>query len=105
MKTLTDKKVNRMVKLFNKELKQDVFKGRFWVRQYQKARVDGQNYYLYELMDREQPERNTLIREWLRGESHFFRGPIWEGMNDFIIKSDFWEKYWREKENGLQSNK
>jgi len=106
MKTLTDKKVNKKVKEFNKALKQDLFKDRFWVRQYQKARVDGSNYYLYELMDRIQPERNQVIREWMRGESPFFMSKIYEEMNNFIVFSDFWEKYWkeREKENGLQSN-
>ena len=46
-KTKTDKKVNRKVKEFNKALKKDVFKDRFWVRQYQKTKCDGLNYYLY----------------------------------------------------------
>lgn len=96
-KNKIDKLVNRKARKFNKELEQDVFNNRFWVRQYQKARVDGLEYYLYELRDREQPERNRVIRGWLLGCSHFFMNDIFEEMNDFIIKSDFWEQYWREK--------
>lgn len=96
-KTKTDKKVNRKVREFNRELRNDVFKDRFWVRQYQKAQVDGLSYYLYELVDNEQPERNRVIRSWILGISPFFMSEIWEGMNDFIIKSDFWEQYWRKK--------
>ena len=46
-KTRTDRKVNRKVKQFNKELREDVFKGRFEVRQLEKTRVDGMQYYLY----------------------------------------------------------
>ena len=99
MKSKVDKKVNRKVREFNKELKKDVFNGRFWVRQYQKARVDGLDYYLYELMDREQPERNEIIRGWILGISAFFMSDIWEGMNNFIITSNFWDKYWEAKKN------
>ena len=65
MKSSTDKKVNRIVRKFNKSLKKDVFNGRFWVRQYQKARADGLYYYLYELKDREDPSRDTVIRNWI----------------------------------------
>ena len=97
-KTKTDRKVNKRIREFNRELKEDVFKGRFWVRQYQKARVDGMSYYLYELIDNEQPSRNKVIFDWIRGESPFFFSTIWEGMNDFIIKSDFWEKWRKERE-------
>ena len=65
MKSSTDKKMNRIVKELNKSLKKDVFNGRFWVRQYQKARVDGLCYYLYELKDREDPSRDKVIRNWI----------------------------------------
>lgn len=95
-KTKTDKKVNRKVKAFNKALKKDVFKDRFWVRQYQKTKCDGLNYYLYELVDNLEPERNTVLRGWILGESCLFMSEIWEGMNDFIIKSDFWSKYYND---------
>ena len=65
MKSSTDKKVNRIVRKFNKSLKKDVLNGRFRVRQYQKAREDGLYYYLYELKDREDPSRDTVIRNWI----------------------------------------
>lgn len=97
MKNKTDKKVNKKVREFNKELKKDVFNGRFWVRQYQKTCYQGSMYYLYELIDCAQPERNKVIREWIRGESQFFMHTIWEEMNEFIIKSNFWE-LWRRKD-------
>lgn len=98
-KNKTDKKVNKLVKKFNKSLKADVFNGRFWVRQYQKAQVDGMKYYLYELIDELEPERNLLITQWLWGDSLFFMDKIWEKMNEFIVKSDFWDLYWRDKKN------
>ena len=98
-KNKTDKKVNKLVKNFNKKLKEDLFKDRFWVRQYQKARIDGLDYYLYELKDRLEPERDRVIRKWLYGKSYFFMDEIWEGMNDFIIKSDFWDLYWRNEKD------
>ena len=99
-KTRTDKKVNRKVREFNKSLKEDVFKDRFWVRQYQKAQLDGVSYYLYELIDELEPERNRIIREWIRGESDFFMHRIFEEMSDFIIKSDFWD-LWRKEKYGI----
>lgn len=99
-KTKTDKKVNKKVREFNKTLKEDVFENRFWVRQYQKAQLDGVSYYLYELIDELEPNRNRIIREWIRGESDFFMHRIFEEMNDFIIKSDFWE-LWRKEKYGL----
>ena len=101
-KTKTDRKVNKKIKAFNRSLRQDVFKDRFWVRQYQKTVVNGSSYYLYELMDREEPDRNRIIYQWIRGESPFFMSEIWEEMNDFIIWSNFWDKYWEGKEkNGV----
>ena len=99
-KTKTDKKVNKKVREFNKSLKEDVFENRFWVRQYQKALLDGVSYYLYELIDELGSNRNRIIREWIRGESDFFMHKIFEEMNDFIIKSDFWE-LWRKEKYGL----
>ena len=95
-KNRTDRKVNRQVKRFNKELREDVFKGRFDVRQLQKARVDGMNYYLYEVRDTHHPERNRIV-PWEWGDSIFFMNKIWREMNDLIITSDFWELYWAER--------
>lgn len=93
-KTKTDIKVNKAVKKFNKTLKADVFDGRFWVRQYQKTKYNGVSYYLYELIDNLEPERNYLIRGWINGKSPFFMSEIYEAMNDFIVKSDFWSIFY-----------
>ena len=95
-KTRTDRKVNRKVKQFNKELREDVFKGRFEVRQLEKTRVDGMQYYLYEVRDNHHPERNRIV-PWEWGDSIFFMNKIWEEMNDLIITSDFWTLYWAER--------
>ena len=51
-------------------------------------------YYLYEMKDRLEPNRDSIIAEgWIWGGSHFFVSSIYEAMNDFIVKSDFWSKY------------
>lgn len=94
-KSKTDKKVNRLVRNINKQLKDDVFGDRFWVRQMQKAKVDGMEYYLYEMKDRLEPNRDSIIAEgWIWGSSHFFVSSIYEAMNDFIVRSSFWSKYY-----------
>ena len=95
-KTKTDRKVNRKVKQFNKELREDVFKGRFEVRQLEKTKVDGMQYYLYEVRDNHHPERNRIV-PWEWGDSIFFMNKIWMEMNDLIITSDFWDLYWAER--------
>lgn len=98
MKTKNDKKVNKIVKQLNKDLKEDVFKDRFWYRQYQKARVDGLDYYLYELKDRVDPSRDKVLYHWYSAfEVIGFHKLVME-MNDFIINSNFWELYWKEKD-------
>ena len=64
-KTKTDKRVNRIVKRINKELREDVFKDRFYLRQVEKARGEcNLQYYLYEMRDQLEPERNYII-PWL----------------------------------------
>jgi len=92
-KSLYDKKVNRNVKRLNRQLLNDVFGDRFWARQVQKSKADGIEYYLYELCDREQPERNELVHGWLNYWEICSSYKIWEAMNNFIITSDFWTKY------------
>jgi hypothetical protein len=103
-KTRTDRKVNRKVKQFNKELREDVFKGRFEVRQLEKTRVDGMQYYLYEVRDNHHPERNRIV-PWEWGDSVFFMNKIWMEMNDLIITSDFWDLYWAERRAAEDLNK
>ena len=92
-KSKIERKINKRIRDFNKDLKADVFGDRFWVRQYQKATVDGMLYFLYELCDREDPKRNYLVPGWFNQYEmlHFYK--IWEEMNDFIIKSNFWSIY------------
>lgn len=93
-KSKNDKKINRLVKRINRQLKEDVFGDRFWIRQIQKQKVDGVDYYLYEMRDREEPNRNSLIKEgWMSGYDFFLAAHFYEAINDFIVKSDFWNKY------------
>ena len=97
MKNKVDRKINRIVKRINKDLSEDVFKDRFWIRQVKKQiGEDGLRYYLYEMIDREEPERNSYIK-WIWGSSPFISSEIYEGINDFIVKSDFWAKYWKDE--------
>lgn len=99
-KNKSDKKVNRIARKLNKQLQDDVFKDRFWVRQVAKQRgdYDGCTYYLYELKDRLEPERDTLISKgWLWGGSNFLMVELFEAMNDFIVKSDFWAGFYNDK--------
>ena len=93
-----DKRVNKIVKKINRDLKKDVFGDRFWLRQIKKQRVDGLDYYLYEMKDRKDPRRDTPIRGWLWGGSQFLIGEFYEAINDFIIRSDFWSIYHNDPE-------
>ena len=94
-KSLVDKKVNRAVRRLNKELQKDVFGDRFMARQVRKSRgEDGVMYYLYEFLDKECPERNYMYHGWLSEFSVLRMNTIWMEMNNFIIHSDFWAKYY-----------
>lgn len=96
MKTLDDRKVNRNVRKLNKALQKDVFGDRFYARQIQKSKGDGIMYYMYELCDREQPDRNEIV-PWETAFGIYKLNKIWTAMNDFIVTSDFWEKYNKER--------
>jgi hypothetical protein len=85
------KKVNNRAKQLNKQLKQDIFGTRFWIKEVQKSYKDNIHYFLYELRDREQPERNEIIGWFSEFELLTFCN-LWLKMNDFIITSDFWQK-------------
>jgi hypothetical protein len=100
-KTKTDKKVNRIAKKVNKNLKQDLFGDRFWIKQIQKARgEDGLEYYLYELKDRLEPNRDTIFSKgWLWGDSQFLISDFFGELNDFIVRSDFWAIYHNKPES------
>lgn len=95
MKSKDAKKVNQVAKRLNKSLRQDVFGSRFWVKQIKKSRGDGMEYFLYQLKDREDPERDRLIPGWLN-VFDVERKLFWE-VNDFIVRSNFWAKYWKDK--------
>jgi hypothetical protein len=99
-KNLQERNMHRKIRAFNKALEKDVFAGRFWIREYQKARTDGMSYFLYELRDREDPSRDYVIRGWFN-EYEFWK--VFEEMNEFIITSNFWEKY-REGKRENQEN-
>ena len=105
MKNKSDKRVNQHVKKLNKLLKEDVFGYRFFIRQYRKARADNLNYYLYELIDNECSERNKVINEWLWEGDITCSNKLYIYVNNFIVTSDFWEKYWdkhpRQTRNGF----
>ena len=102
MKTKAEKMVNRRVRTFNRELRRDVFGDRFQVYQYQKARSDGMSWLLYELRDKEQPERNYLIPGWLN--EFDFQRRIWEEMINFIVYSNFWSIYHNKPETYNKEN-
>ena len=89
-KTLGERKMLRKIREFNKSLEKDVFGKRFWIREYQKSRDGNMSYFLYELKDREDPNRDQVIRGWF---NEFEYWKVFEEMNNFIITSDFWEKY------------
>lgn len=96
-KSLEDKKVNRMARRLNKQLREDVFGRRFEVRQYRKSKTsEGIHYYIYQFIDNEQPERNK-ITHWYSSFDLLIMSPLFLEMNDFIIESDFWSKYRTEK--------
>ena len=86
------RKVNRRARQLNKQLAEDVFENRFWVRQVQKQCKNDIHYFQYELRDRLQPERNKLLH-WLSEFSLVTFNDLWLEMNDFIITSDFWKTY------------
>lgn len=102
MKTVAERKVNREVRHFNKVLEKDVFGKRFTVHQVRKSRSEGMTWFLYELIDNEQPERNYLIPGWLNEFDYMRR--IWEEMNNFIVYSNFWSIYHNKPESYKKEN-
>ena len=91
-KTKDDRLVNRNVKKLNRQLTQDVFGDRFYARQIRKSKGDGVMYYMNEVCDREQPNRNRIV-PWETAFAIDTLNKIWTEMNEFIVTSDFWEKY------------
>lgn len=97
-KTVADKQVNRVARKLNKSLKKDVFGNRFEIHQVQKAKgkETGFEYYLYELVDNIEPERNRIIgwRTWFEITQ---TAALHREMNDFIVSSNFWQLYLSKK--------
>ena len=98
MKSKDDRKVNRIAKKLNRQLAADVFGDRFTVHQLRKTKESyyGIAHYLYELRDKQDPSRNKLVG-WVN--SYSASRELFLEMNDFIIKSNFWELYWKDKNN------
>ena len=94
MKSKDCKRLNCEVRKFNKLLSDDVFGDRFWIRQLKKERFQGIWYYMFELRDREQPERNKICPFWCVDCCvRFAINELAKEMNNFIVSSDFWNKY------------
>lgn len=93
VKTLEAKKVNRYVRKLNRQLRNDVFGDRFEARQNKKGFGDGIEYFMYMLIDHEQPERNEIV-PWETAFAICNFSHIHIAMNKFIVDSDFWKKYY-----------
>ena len=87
-KSKVEKRINNKIKSLNKNLRNDIFKDRFWVRQFKKSKIDGVDYFMFELIDELQPKRNYIIPKWYS----FSVADVFIEMNNFIVSSDFWEK-------------
>ena len=93
VKTLEAKKVNRYVRNLNRQLRNDVFGDRFEARQIKKGFGDGIEYFMYMLIDHEQPERNEIV-PWETAFAICNFSHIHIAMNKCIVDSDFWKKYY-----------
>ena len=89
MKNKADKKVNKIVRTINKQLAADVFEDRFWIRQAKKSRENDIKYYMFELRDRKQPFRNTLIRGWFSEFSFLYNSIL---SSNLLYDTDFFAK-------------
>jgi len=97
------RKIRRVIRKINADMRKDVFGDRFSLRIAQSDIVpyddnSGWNaHFLIEFRDADYPERN--YRHWFEPSfiiySGFFAGGrhVDTDLNDFIIKSDFWEKH------------
>lgn len=101
------RQVNKIVRMLNRGMRNDVFKDRFsisikdrQIRPYSDNSGWDANF-LIEFCDKEQPERNYSY--WFNIHSIVYSGMFAGGrhldsdLNNFIVKSDFWEKYRNEQ--------
>lgn len=99
------RKINRVVRKMNRSLRNDVFKDRFSVVVLNKDirpysdHSGWDAHFLIEFRDEAQPNRNYAY--WFEPHfiiySGFFAGGrhVDTDLNDFIVRSDFWETYRR----------
>lgn len=92
-KSLEDKKVNKEIRNMNRILERDVYGNRFWARQVRKEKREGIEYYQYELLDRQCPERNKVLDGWFDFAEILISRKVFQAMNDFIVASNFWKEY------------
>ena len=97
------RKVRACVRHINKQLQRDVFGDRFWIEIVgNQIRPWSDNsgwdaYFGIAFHDRENPERDFSY--WYSPHHIIYSGLFAGGrymdsdLNDFIVKSDFWEKY------------
>ena len=97
------RKVRATVRHINRNLRKDVFRERFWieiVEQHIRPWSDNsgwESYFRIAFHDRENPERDYDY--WFEPHFIIYSGLFAGGrhmdgdLNDFIVKSDFWEKY------------
>ncbi|MCR0316338.1 hypothetical protein MKA27_17585 [[Clostridium] innocuum] len=97
MKTASDKKVNRLVRGFNRQLHEDVFGDRFSLCQIRKsgyADCHVYHIYLYRFIDRKYPSRN--YEKWFSEGEILISKKLYIEMNEFIVSSDFWDTFDKE---------
>lgn len=106
------RKVRQTIRMLNKGLREDVFGDRFSVRiAASDIRPYDDNsgwdaYFLIEFLDKEHPERN--YQYWFTPHFIIYSGFMAGGrhvdsdLNDFIIRSDFWENYKAEKNDKVE---
>lgn len=95
MKTKQDKYLNHICKILNRQLRHDVFQGRFTIRQIKKNGFEDDHslhWYIMELCDKKDPSRNQIfcLTNWY-GKSMMYE--VYSKMNKFITESDFWSTF------------
>ena len=97
------KRVRRVIRHMNRQMQKDVFKDRFWIeitRQDIRPWADNSGWdahFLIAFHDRKDPSRD--YEYWFEPTFILYSGMFAGGrhmdsdLNDFIVKSDFWENY------------
>lgn len=85
--------VEKSIRKLNKHLKKDIYGKRFYAKITKSQFQNGVGYYLFTLYDREQPERNEESDSWYNVFEICKWHCVWREMNEFIVRSNFWENY------------